>query len=251
MFLIPRSWYAVKIIKRKGRGVFAARDIEAGTVIGDYLGTLIKPDSNDEKKNGLYDMSGGAKYDILANPKVEGVHFVNHSCANNCDIYPHQGHMLLFSLRKIFKGKEFSLSYWMYAPYEKEATCDMHACYCESEICTGTMHYAATNFDAWEKLVKKEFGHWYNKLPGKYGDELLPLGKYPKSINQDAIKIYEFNIFGSEEKAPEKYNDETLPTMPELRKRIRETGRQLCFPKLKMTIYGIRDGMLLAKRMKS
>lgn len=250
MFLIPHSQYVVKKIKDKGRGVFAAQDIEAGTVIGDYLGILIKPNSNDEKKNGLYDMSGGEKYDILANPKVEGVHFVNHSCANNCDIYPYKGHMLLFALRKIFKGEELSLSYWMYAPYEKETTCDMHACYCGSEICTGSMHHAAMNFDSWEKLVKKEFGRCYNELPGKYGDELLPLTKYPKSIKQNGVKIYEFSIFGSEIKPAEKYEDNTLPAMTELQKRIRETGKQLSFTKLKMIIYGIRDGILLVKRVK-
>ena len=250
MFLIPRSWYTIKTIKYKGRGVFAARDIGEGTIIGDYLGILIKPDANNEKKNGLYDISGGIKYDILANQKIEGVHLVNHSCANNCDIYPYQGHMLLFALRKIFKGEELSLSYWMYAPYDKETTCDMHACYCESEICTGSMHHAAVNFELWEKLVKKEFGDWYNKIPGKYGEPLLPLGSYPDSVQQENIKIYEYNLFGSEAKRAEKYKDKTLPTMPELRKRIRKTGKQLLFPKLKMTIYGIRDGMLLVKRMK-
>ncbi len=248
MFLIPSSWYTVKKTEKKGRGVFATRAIEAGTVIGDYLGTLIKPDSADEKKHGLYDMAGGKKYDILADPAIEGIHFVNHSCANNCDIYPYQGHMLLFALRKIFKGEELSLGYWMYAPYDTETTCDMHACYCGSELCTGTMHHAAMNFDLWEKLVKKEFGQWYHKIPGKYGDRLLPLPAYPASIRDDKKKIYDYNLFGAATKFPEKYKDATLPTMTELRKRIRKTGRRLSFPSLKITVYGIRDGILLAKR---
>jgi len=250
MFLIPHSCYAVKTIKRKGRGVFATYDIEAGTVIGDYLGKLIKPDSADEYKYGLYDMSGGSKYDIMANPKKEGIHFINHSCANNCDVYPHKGHMLFFALRKIFKGEELSISYWMYAPNDKKTTCNMHACYCKSEICTGTMHHAAINFDLWEKLVKKEFGHSYNELPGKYGDQLLPLKTYPEFIRQDKVNIYEFSIFGSETKPAEKYDDKILPTISELQRRIRETGKQLSFTKLKMTVYGIRDDILLVKRIK-
>lgn len=250
MFLITHSYYIVKKTKNKGRGVFAARDIEAGMVIGDYLGILIKPDSNDEKKNGLYDMSGGKKYDILADPKIEGVHLVNHSCANNCDIYPYQGHMLLFALRKIFKGEELSLHYGMYAPYEKEITCNMRACNCGSEICGGTMHHAAIDFDQWEKLIKKNFGKEYNKLPGKYGDQLLPLETYPYSIDQNKIKIYEYNIFGSEMKKPQKYNDKTIPTISELRKRIQETGKQLSFPNLKITVYGFKNGIMLTKRIK-
>ena len=34
MFLISPSTYQIKTLKKKGRGVFAAQDIEAGTVIG-------------------------------------------------------------------------------------------------------------------------------------------------------------------------------------------------------------------------
>ena len=251
MFIIPKSWYIVKTTKKMGRGVFAARDIEAGTVIGDYLGTIIKLDSNIEKNTGLYDMAGGEKYDILANPKIEGVHFINHSCANNCDTYPYQGHTLFFALRKIFKGEDLSINYWLYAHDEKETTCDMHACHCGSEICTGTMHHAAKSFDAWEKLVKKEFGPWYKKIPGEYGVPLPPLEKYPEFIYQEKIKTYEYNIFGSEKKAPEVFKDLVLPKIPELRKRIQETGKHLSFPKLKITIYGLQDGMLLAKRINS
>ena len=51
MFLIPNSWYAIKTIKKKGRGVFATRTIDPGTVIGDYLGTITKPDTHTMKTN--------------------------------------------------------------------------------------------------------------------------------------------------------------------------------------------------------
>lgn len=247
MFLIPTSWYRIKTKPQKGRGVFAAHDIPAGTVIGDYLGIIIKPDSNDEKTDGLYDMSGGRKYDIAADPKRTGVHLVNHSCANNCDMYPYQGHMLMFALRKIFSGEELSLSYWLYAPYEKETTCNMHACYCGSAICTGSMHHAAYNFDAWEKLIKREFGPSYNKIPGRYGDELAPLKTYPSTISFSKQRAYAFNLYGAENKSPEKCNNGRLPSLTQLKNQIRETGRQLSFSKLRLTVYGIRDDMLIAR----
>lgn len=245
MFLIPDSWYVIKKTKVKGRGVFAARDIEAGTVIGDYLGTITDPAKEDERTNGLYYMAGGEKYDILADPKVRGVHFINHSCSNNCHMYPYQGHILFFALRKIFKGEEISLNYWLYAPDDTTTTCHEHACYCGSAICTGTMHTAGRTFDTWEDLVKKQFGPRYKKIPGEYGDQLVPLRKYPRFVN-DHPELYD--IFGAENKQPEKYKDKMIPTMPEVRKRIRTTGRQLSFPSLKIVVYGIRDAMLLVKR---
>ncbi len=251
MFLIPDLWYTIKTTRKKGRGVFAAHDIEAGTIIGDYLGTIIRCNKSDEKKNGLYDMAGGLKYDILADPQKKGIQLINHSCANNCGIYPHQGHMLYFALRKIFKNEEVTVDYGLFAPDDTTITCNLRVCHCGSEICTGTMHSATRNFDSWERLVKKEFGRWYKKVPGKYGSELMPLQEYPSSIQQDRVKIYEYDLFGSEIKIAEKYNDRTLPTMFELRRRIRKTGRQLSLPRIQMIIYGIRGEMLLVKRINS
>src|SRR5271156_946613 len=112
MFLIPSSWYRVKQLKRRGRGVFVLHDIEPGTVIGDYLGKIVKPYSNNEKKHGLYDMQCGLYYDVVADPKKVGVHFINHSCANNVEMYPyHGGHVLFVAIRKIFKGEELGINY--------------------------------------------------------------------------------------------------------------------------------------------
>jgi hypothetical protein len=246
MFLIPDAWYAVKKTKEKGRSVFAAHDIEAGTIIGDYLGTIIPLDGSDENKNGLYDMAGGLHYDILANPKKNGIHLINHSCANNCNIYPYNGHMFYFALRKIFKGEEITVDYGLFSPDDTTIACNLHACSCGSEICTGTMHTTRKDFRLWDKFLKKQFGEWYKKIPGKYGDQLKPFKKYPGTI-KDYPALYD-NIFGAEARSAEKYGDKILPALPELRKRIRTTGRQLSFSKLKITVYGIRDGMVLVKR---
>lgn len=248
MFLITDTSYIIKKIKGRGRGVFATRDIDVGTVIGDYLGTIMRPKDTDEKKNGLYDMAGGDRYDILGDPRVPGIHLINHSCAENCEVYPYKGHLLYFALRKIFKGEELTVNYDLYAPDEKETTCDMHACFCGSKICTGTMHRGLSSMDeAWEKLKKKKFGPFYrNKVPGEYGGLLHPLKKYPRSI-RDHADLY--NIFGTEIKPPACYADRVLPAIAELRKRIRETGRQLSFPKLHLQVYGARSGMLIIKRV--
>ncbi len=251
MFIIPKSYYRIKTLRNTGRGVFATHDIDAGTVLGDYLGTIIRPDSSDESIDGLYDMRGGLRYDILANPKHDGVHLVNHSCANNCDAYPYQGHILYVAIRKIFKGEEITVNYSLYVAEEKDMTCGERACHCGSKICTGTMYENQVRYDtwyeAWEKLVRREFGPWYRKVPGKYGAKLAPLAAYPAEINTDIPKIYP-NIFGSEARPTLRRTDTTLPSLREMKNIIRKTGRQLSFPKIHLTIYGIRDDVVLATR---
>lgn len=250
MFLIPEESYTIKTLKKKGRGVFAARDIEAGTVIGDYIGKIMHPDKEDEPQNGLYTIGAGEKYDILADPKVKGIHFINHSCANNCDVYPYRGHLLFFALRKIFKGEELSINYWLSAEDDNDVTCSQHACYCASKFCKGTMHDLGASIDDWEKLLKKEFGAMYKKLPGKYGDQLQPLASYPEFIHPETQNLYHYDIFGSEAKPSLAYQDSGMPTTLELEKRIRATGRQLSFPKLHLTIFGIQNNTLFARREK-
>lgn len=236
---------------KKGRGVFASCDIEAGTVIGDYLGTIIPVGGSKEKENGLYDMAGGLHYDILANPKKDGIHIINHSCANNCGIYPYRGHILYFAVRKIFKGEEIAVNYDISRPDDDDpgALCTMHACYCESPICTGTMH-DGRGIDAivWEKLIKKEFGAAYTKLPGKYGEQLKPLDSYPRLIKKDYPKLY--RLLGSEKKTAAICSDRTLPKLSELRSRIRLTGRRLTFPKLQMIVNGVIGELLLVENMR-
>lgn len=251
MFLIPQSWYSIKKLKNRGRGAFANREIPPGTIIGDYLGTIIKSGSNDENRKGLYDMAGGKKYDILAHPKENGIHLINHSCANNCDAYPYRGHILYVALRKIFKGEEFTVNYSLESPDPKDVPCRLHLCYCGSQFCTGSMHGNKADFEKWfknwDKLVKKNFGQFYRKIPGKYGDELKPYPNYPDAIKIDNPNIYP-NLFGSEYQPAAIFKNTNLPQITELRKYIRETGRRLAFPKLHLIIYGICDGMIIAER---
>lgn len=252
MFLIPASSYRIKNTGRKGRGVLAACDIAPGTVIGDYLGTIIKPGSNDENKNGLYDMSAGEKYDIMGNRKKRGVPLINHACTNNCDAYPYRGHILYFALRKIFKGEELTVNYSLGVAEEKDIACVRHACHCGSKFCTGSVHENKRNFDLWYahwgKLVKKEFGHLYKKIPGKYGTALPPLSSYPAFIRSNDPRIFPI-VFGAETKPPVAYKDATLPSLAELRARIGMTGRQAAFPRLGIVACGLRADIVLAEKI--
>ncbi len=251
MLTLPKSDYVVRTSKKTGRGIFATRDIEPGVVVGDYIGKIIKPDSSDENKNGLYDMRGGLRYDILANPKKEGIHWINHSCANNSDAYPYRGHILYVTMRKVFKGEEITANYGLGEADEKDIVCSKHVCNCGSRICTGTMHEEALCYEAWctawEKLLKREFKEWYRKLPGKYGDQLKPLDAYPASIKLDDPRVYP-HIFGSEIKTPLRLTNATIPSLGEIKNLISRSGRQLSFPKMHLTIYGIRNEFIIGER---
>jgi len=56
MFLLPDSYIEIKKTGKKGRGVFAKKDVRAGTIIGDFLGKIVNDEEADklEKKYGLY-----------------------------------------------------------------------------------------------------------------------------------------------------------------------------------------------------
>ncbi len=95
MFLSP-SLFRVKILENKGKGVFSKRSIEAGAVIGDYLGTVIDNKSINEKEQGLYDMWYSDFASVLADPNEIGVHLFNHSCSPNCSTYTYKDRTLFF-----------------------------------------------------------------------------------------------------------------------------------------------------------
>jgi hypothetical protein len=248
MFLLPRDTYTVTTTKRKGRGVFATRDIAPGTIIGDYIGTLMRPEDENEKRDGLYTMGIGALYDVLASPKKEGIHLINHSCAANCGIYPYRGHILYIATRHIFDEEEITVNYMLGKAHdEKNTECSMHACHCGTKICTGTMHENDTAYAIWEALEKRESVPWQKKIPGKYGEELQPLETYSPAISLDDL-MYQYPAFGSEQKRPMTFQETSLPSLAALSMQIRKTGRQLSFPKLHFAIYGIRHGMILGER---
>jgi hypothetical protein len=246
MFLIPKPWYTIKKTKKKGRGAFAAQDIPPGTIIGDYLGTIVRPEEDEDEKNGLYGMGGGDRYDIIADRRADGIHLINNSCANNCEMYPFQGHILYIALRKIFKGEELTVKYDLDAEGDT-ITADHRVCHCGSLLCRGTWYgNSSRTIDAWEKLKKKEFGRFYSKeKPGDYGASLLPLEKYPAAVS-DHPELWD--IFGAEHKPALSCRDKKLPAASELRRRIRKSGQQLAFRQLGFRVLAVQNGLLVVKR---
>lgn len=180
MFLLADDYWQVKKTKEKGYGVFAKKEINAGTIIGDYLGKIIKTAEYDldKDKEGLYLMYFTDEACIYPNLKKPGIHLLNHSCAPNCWIYTYCGHTLFFALRNIEPCEELTISYLLSPKDETCKNCP-HNCKCGSKFCTGTMHLAKDKYEKWQKfqnVMKKK-----TKAPKVvFGNTLPRLASYPK-----------------------------------------------------------------------
>ncbi len=180
MFLIKDDFWQIKKTKEKGFGVFATKEIKAYTVIGDYLGKVIKTAEYDLDKDrkGLYLMYYTDYASIYPNLKKPGIHLLNHSCTPNCWIYSYRGHTLFFALRKINPGEELTISYLL-SP--KDQTCKpcAHNCKCNSKFCTGTMHLTKDKYEKWQKFQNDQKKKT-KTLKTVFGKNLPKLTSYPK-----------------------------------------------------------------------
>ena len=242
MFLLPETaWKMQKRTyknsdgeKKQNRGIFAKKDIEAGTIIGDYLGLLIPEKDEDkyEKSNEMYLMYYDEGITVYPDPKKAGIHILNHSCEPNSWMYTYKGHTLYFALRKIFKGEELTVSYQV-SPIDEDCEPCIHACYCHTPICTGTMHMSEDKYDAWRIFDEKETAKT-KKAAVPLKQPLSLLDSYPETIKDHTL----YKLFGSATKASKILTDKVFPNLKTIREEIRTSGRMLRFPKLGVTVRG-------------
>lgn len=243
MFLLPESYWEVKQTKEKGRGIFAKKDIEAGVVIGDYLGKMIKPSEEDDydKDEKFYSMYYSDHATIFPNLKKSGIHLLNHSCTPNTWMYTYKGHTLYFTLRHIFKGEELTIAYLL-SPLDKYCKPCKHVCKCKSMICRETMHLSQKKYEKWSKFLEaQEKATKRERI--RFGKQLPQLSSYPKSLPDDPI----YDLFGAAYKIPQRLSDKKMPSVTTLRNLIREKGLTLQFPRLNMHVYGIMDNLVVSE----
>lgn len=249
MFLLPTDvWemrtrtYSDNNKKKQNRGIFAKKDIEAGTIIGDYIGLIIPEEKEDdyETSDEMYLMYYDDGVTVYPEVASAGIHVLNHSCEPNCWMYTYKGHTLYFALRKIFKGEELTVSYQL-SPLDDDCEPCTHACHCHTPLCTGTMHMEQKKYDTWRDFDDAETEKTQT-VKAKPGTVLSLLDKYPERIPDNPI----YKLFGSAQKPPVKLPDTKLPSLRTLRKTIRETGKYLTFPKLGITVRGIDDKTIIA-----
>jgi uncharacterized protein len=246
MILLPDDAWQIKTTPKKGRGIFVTKDLPAGTVIGDYIGKVIKTAEEDthEKDDELYLMyyhDYASLYPV--DVKAPGLHLINHSCAPNCWMYTYKGHTLFFALRHIFAGEELTVSYLL-SPDRACHPCH-HICHCESIICYHTMHLSQERFDKWDAF-ETEQAKQTKRARIRYGKVLPTLPEYPKSIPDHPI----YTLVGSATQPALILEDKKLPPTQEIRKIIRETGRILEFPALKTKVFGVDNDTILQKATK-
>jgi hypothetical protein len=186
MFLIHDDFWLVLKTKEKGLGVFAKKEISAGTVIGDYVGKVIETRLYDLEKDekGLFLMYYTDEASIYPDLKKPGTHLLNHSCSPNCWVYIYKGHTLFFALRNIKPDEELTISYLL-SPKDGCDPCT-HVCKCSSKFCTGTFHLSKAKYQKWQKFQNTQKKK--TKISkAVFGKNLPKLPSYPKTIPQDPI----------------------------------------------------------------
>ncbi|XP_014489478.1 PREDICTED: uncharacterized protein LOC106752351 [Dinoponera quadriceps] len=123
-----------------GRGLFCLRDIEAGEMVIEYAGEVIRSSLTDKREKyydskniGCYMFKIDDHLVVDATMKGNAARFINHSCEPNCysrvvDILGKK-HILIFALRRIIQGEELTYDYKF--PFEDikiPCTCGSRRC---------------------------------------------------------------------------------------------------------------------------
>ncbi|XP_063041492.1 histone-lysine N-methyltransferase 2B isoform X2 [Engraulis encrasicolus] len=125
-----------------GRGLFGKRNIEAGEMLIEYAGNVIRAVLTDKREK-HYDRKGIGCYmfriddfDVVdATMHGNAARFINHSCEPNC--YSRvinvdgQKHIVIFALRKIYRGEELTYDY----KFPKEDANSKLHCNCGARRC--------------------------------------------------------------------------------------------------------------------
>ncbi|XP_029430000.1 histone-lysine N-methyltransferase 2A isoform X2 [Rhinatrema bivittatum] len=105
-----------------GRGLFCRRNIDAGEMVIEYSGNVIRSTLTDKREK-YYDSKGIGCYMfriddsevVDATMHGNAARFINHSCEPNC--YSRvinidgQKHIVIFAMRKIYRGEELTYDY--------------------------------------------------------------------------------------------------------------------------------------------
>ena len=190
MIFLEKSLWEIKKTKNKGKGVFAKKDITKGIIIGDYIGKVLHPEDIDLEKMEAYLMYYTDDACIYPNLKTPGMHLLNHACFPNCFLYIYKGHTLAFTLKKILKGEELTISYLLPPRSKLEKKCS-HKCMCGSKNCTKSMHLPVGIYKKWRKFQEPIRQAQGKQSKVTYGENLKLLPKYPKTVKDNPI----YNLF--------------------------------------------------------
>ena len=142
-------WHKVRKSKLHGTGVFAKRNIPAGTRIFEYEGKRISADQADEMFPVNPDDPFHTFFFALSSGRIidggqggNDSRWINHSCEPNCETQEgrHGKRVFVHALRDIAKGEELVYDYGLIIDEEMSETLkQQYRCLCGSAQCRGTM----------------------------------------------------------------------------------------------------------------
>ena len=146
-------------IDRKGRGLYAAKNIKKGTKIINYIGKIITKKQTEISKKydnakPIYLFNLNNRYDLDGDYSFNTARLINHSCSNNCE-YDGKGLKLwVTAIRDIKKGEELTCDYGF--GYDEDYK--QFPCNCGSKNCCG---YIVRAESRWR--INKKFSLGYQK----------------------------------------------------------------------------------------
>ena len=140
-------------IDRNGRGLYATKDIKAGTRIIDYVGKIITKKQTEESEKfdnskPIYLFNLNSRYDLDGGVSWNTARLINHSCLNNCD-YEGKGLKLWVNANRDIKmGEELTCNYG----FSYDSDYKQFPCKCGSKNCVG---YIVRESSRWR--INKKF----------------------------------------------------------------------------------------------
>ena len=103
-------------IDRKGRGLYATKDIEKGTKIVDYVGKIITKKQTElsekfDNSKPIYLFNLNNRYDLDGDVSWNTARLINHSCSNNCDYEGKGLRLWVTAIKYIKKDEEITADY--------------------------------------------------------------------------------------------------------------------------------------------
>ena len=140
-------------IDKNGRGLYATKDIKAGTRIIDYVGKIITKKQTEESEKfdnlkPIYLFDLNSRYDLDGDVSWNTARLINHSCLNNCD-YEGKGLKLWVNANRDIKmGEELTCNYG----FSYDSDYKQFPCKCGSKNCVG---YIVRESSRWR--INKKF----------------------------------------------------------------------------------------------
>ena len=134
------SLYKIKKsnIDKNGRGLYAIKNIKAGTKIIEYVGNIItkKQTENSDKFDNskpIYLFNLNKRYDLDGNVPWNTARLINHSCSNNSEYEGIGLKIWVIANKEIKKGEEITCDYG----FSYDSDYKQFPCKCKSINCCG------------------------------------------------------------------------------------------------------------------